>query len=134
MALVSELCFLPALIAMKMKGVTLENLEATFTSDPQTALVLMLVFLACSIPAVYFGFCWMFALPLVVDKGLSFWPAMQLSRNKVLQHPWRIGVLLAVAGIYGFSGALLFGIGILFTLPLYFGIKLALYEAIFRQD
>ena len=147
-SLVTQLCFLPALIATLKMGILPPNFEEMLASsdpqsqmqaftvlqtalaaDPQRTLVWLLVILTCSIPAVYFAFCWMFALPLVVDKGLSFWAAMRLSRNKVLQHPWRIGVLSIVAGIFGFG----FGIGMLFTLPLYFLIKLALYEEIFRN-
>ena len=131
-ALVSQMCFIPVLIAMKMKEITFQNLQETLTGDPQIALVLMLVFLACAIPAIYFSFCWMFALPLIVDKGMAFWPAMQLSRAKVLQHPWRISVLLVIAGIVAISGMLGFGLGVVFTLPLYFLIELFQYEDIFN--
>lgn len=135
-ALVSQLCFVPAFIALYMTGVTdlknPANLVAQLNANPQTALVLSLVFLACSIPAVYFSFCWMFSIPLIVDKKMAFWPAMQLSRRKVLQHPWRIGVLAVVAGIFGFFGIIGFGIGMFFTLPLFFLIPLFLYEDIFN--
>ena len=131
--LVTWLCFFPALIVMSMKDTTLENFEALVSNDPQTALVILLVILTCSIPAVYLAFCWMFSVPLIVDKGMPFWPAMRLSRAKVLQHPWRVGLLSVVAGVFGFSGALGFGIGMLFTLPIYFLIKLSLYEAIFNN-
>ncbi len=147
-AMVTQLCFVPAVIATVKLGIIPANFEAMMASsdslsavtalqtalaaDPQKTFVWLLVVLACSIPAVYFGFCWMFAIPLVVDKGLSFWPAMKLSRNKVLQHPWRIGVLSVVAGGLGFAGALGLGIGMIFTLPLYFLTKLALYEEIFN--
>ena len=129
---VSQLCFLPTLIAFKMKGVTMQNYQAIFADDPQTALVLMLVFMACLIPAVYFGFCWMFSLPLIVDKKMAFWPAMQLSRHKVLQHPWRVSLLLVVAGLLGAAGLFFFVVGGLLTLPLYFLITLFLYEVIFN--
>lgn len=129
--LVSQLCFLPTLIAFKMKGVTIQNYQSIFAEDPQTALVLMLVFMACLIPAVYFGFCWMFSIPLIVDKKMAFWPAMQLSRAKVLQHPWRIGVLAACAGVLGGLGIIGFVIGIVLTLPLNYLIVLHLYEDIF---
>ena len=130
--LVSQLCFLPALIAFKMKGVTSQNYQAVLSDDPQTALVLLLVVLTCSIPAVYFGFCWMFSIPLIVDKKMAFWPAMQLSRAKVLQHPWKIGVLAVWAGVLGALGIFGFFIGIIFTLPLNYLVVLFLYEDIFN--
>jgi len=147
--LVMALCFVPASISIQVMGIIPPNVEAmmsdnpqqafalvqeTLSADPQKISIFLLVLLACSIPAVYFGFCWMFALPLIVDKGMAFWPAMRLSRSKVLQHPWRISVLLVVAGILGFSGVFGFGIGVIVTLPLYFLIKLFLYEDIFNNS
>ncbi len=137
-----QLCFIPALIAMKMMGVDPEAAinaarNGTFeaiTTDPQTAMVLLLVLMTCSIPAVYFVYCWMFSVPLIIDKGLPFWPAMQLSRRKVLQHPWKVGVLSMVAGLVAASGLLLLGLGFIITAPLYTLIMLALYEEIFRTE
>ena len=149
--LVMVVCFLPATIATEVMGMIPANFEAmmtgdpqsqaqaltllwqTWTADPQKTLVWLLVILTCSLPAVYFTFCWMFSIPLIVDKGLDFWPAMQLSRRKVLQHPWRVAVLVLAAEALGFSGALGFGIGVIFTLPLAFLVKLALYEEIFNN-
>lgn len=135
--LVSQACFLPGVIAIKMLGVDLDKVNtsmklADLGLDPQAILVLLLVFLACSIPAIYFTFCWMFSIPLIVDKGLNFWPAMKLSRSKVLQHPWRIGVLSVVAGIIAALGLFAFGIGFFFTLPLQTLIVLYAYEDIFN--
>ena len=148
---IQVLCFSPAYIATGMMGILPPDFEVMMTGDSQTqaqafdllwqsltadsqkTMVWLLVILTCSLPAVYFAFCWMFALPLIVDKGMAFWPAMQLSRRKVLQHPWRIAVLVAVAEILGFSGLLGVGIGLIFTLPLGFLTKLALYEEIFNS-
>lgn len=146
---VMALCFVPATIAMDTMGIIPPNLETMMSDNPQQAATLffqeitsadpqkirvfLLVLMACAIPAVYFGFCWMFAIPLIVDKGMAFWPAMRLSRSKVLQHPWRISVLLAIAGILGFCGVLGFGFGLVLTLPLYFLLELYLYEDMFNQ-
>jgi len=63
---------------------------------------------------------------------MEFWPAMQLSRRKVLQHPWRVSWLVIVAGLLGFSGILGFVIGIFFTLPLYSLLFLFIYEDMFN--
>lgn len=150
-SLVTVLCFLPASIATAALGIIPPDFErAMASSDPQAriqaftsfmdvlaanpekTLVWLLVFLACSIPAVYFSFCWMFSIPLIVDKRMAFWPAMQLSRRKVLQHPWRVSLLIILAGLIGFSGILGFFICILFTIPLYSLISLYLYEDMFN--
>ena len=64
-----------------------------------TGLVSMLLteFSACCLilPAVYLTVAWAFALPLVADKKMSFWPAMELSR-KVVTRVWfeAFGLLL----------------------------------------
>lgn len=135
--LVSLLCFWPMKIAIKMLGIDALRadptaLAARFESDPNAVLVFLLVFLACSIPAVYFAFCWMFSIPLIIDKHMAFWPAMQLSRRKVLQHPWRVGVVSVVAGFLGIVGIIGFLIGAFFTAPLYFLVLLYLYEDMFN--
>ncbi len=141
-ATVWQLCFLPSIIAMKVLGVDpTPALNAarngTFEAlaiDPQTAMVLLLVLLACVIPAFYFAFCWMFSIPLIIDRGLPFWPAMQLSRRKVLQHPWRIGVLAAAAGLVSAAGLVFFGVGVILTAPLYPLVMLQLYEEMFAPQ
>jgi hypothetical protein len=91
-------CFIPLVIAVGVAGAA-SLTTAGADVDPMTAMVILLIGLACSMPAVYFSFCWIFAVPLVIDKGLPFWPAMKLSRRKVLQHPWRISLLLTLAGL-----------------------------------
>ncbi len=109
---------------------TVEKMQAV---DPMALLVCMLVFLTCMIPTVYFAFCWMFSIPLIFDKRMKFWPAMQLSREKVLQHPWLISWWSVAAGIVGSAGFFLAVIGMVFTLPLYFASMLYLYEDIFGE-
>ena len=44
-------------------------------------------FLACFLPGIYLTVVWIFALPLVVDKRIEFWSAMELSR-KVVTRVW----------------------------------------------
>jgi len=41
----------------------------------------------CIVPAIYLGVAWAFALPLVADKKMFFWSAMELSR-KVVTKVW----------------------------------------------
>lgn len=141
-SLVWMVCSIPVVLAMNamgLSGLTPEKIMAALSAgtmdtliDPQTSLVLLLVMTASSLPAVYFSFCWIFSIPLIVDKGMPFWPAMQLSRRKVLQHPWRVSLLLVVAGLLGVAGGFFFFVGGFLTLPLYFLITLFLYEVIFN--
>lgn len=74
---------------------------------------------------------WMFTLPLIVDKGLQFWPAMELSR-KVFLKDWRdLLLLLILCGLIAMSGILLCVIGIFFTAPIAIGAVTYAYEDIF---
>lgn len=44
-------------------------------------------FALCILPGIYLIVAWAFALPLVADKRLDFWPALELSR-KVVTRIW----------------------------------------------
>jgi uncharacterized membrane protein len=48
-----------------------------------TKLLTQLGFLFCLLPGLYLLIAWWFALPLVADKRLEFWSAMELSRKMV---------------------------------------------------
>jgi hypothetical protein len=51
--------------------------------------------LLCALPWVYFKVAWIFALPLVADKRIEFWSAMELSR-KIATRVWFPMFLLLV--------------------------------------
>jgi hypothetical protein len=50
----------------------------------------------CAVPGIYLSVAWMFAVPLIVDKELRFWDAMELSR-KVVTKRWFQMLLLIMA-------------------------------------
>jgi len=72
----------------------------------------------CLIPGIYLGVTWSFALPLVIDKQLGFWEAMEASRKAVDQRWWSVAWLLLVCALINLGGGLLCCVGIFFTLPL----------------
>lgn len=81
------------------------------------------------------GFClavlWIFTVPLVMDRKMEFWPAMELSRKVVMRHFWKVVGLVLSAGVLAVVGVLLCGIGLLFTMPIAFGALAYGYETIF---
>ena len=83
------------------------------------------------IPGVYLLVAYMFASYLVVDRGLDFWPAMELSRRTV--HPRWFGyfafALLVV--LLNLAGAIALGVGLLVTIPLSFCAVTAAYADLF---
>ena len=60
----------------------------------------------------------MFGLFLIVDRQMEFWPASQESINTVKTNFWSFFGLSVVAGLIGSIGAIAFGIGIVFTIPI----------------
>ena len=77
-------------------------------------------FCCCAVPGIYLSVAWAFAVPLIVDKDLRFWDAMELSR-KVLTKCWFQMFLL---NLVVYLPAILFGIGlfimnIIYLLDLY---------------
>ena len=73
----------------------------------------------------------MFGLFLIVDRQMEFWPASQQSINAVKTNFWPFFGLSAVAGFIGSIGALAFGIGIVFTLPIQGCILTVAYRDVF---
>ena len=87
--------------------------------------------LLCVVPGIYLGVAWLFALPLVTDKHLDFWPAMELSRKVIHRHWWKLFGLVLVAGLVSIAGVLACVVGIFVTIPIAFGAIAYAYEDIF---
>ena len=51
----------------------------------------------CILPAIYLAVAWVFALPLVADKKLFFWSAMELSRKVVTRVWFEVFALVIIA-------------------------------------
>ena len=87
--------------------------------------------LICLIPVIYLSVSWMFVLPLIVDKRMNFWPAMETSRKTVSKHWWLVFSLLIVCGLIKVVGVLACGVGVLFALPITFAAMMYAYESMF---
>ena len=86
----------------------------------------------CVIPGIYLWVAWSFALPLVIDKRMGFWDAMELSRKKIHERWWSMAWLLLICIFINVGGALLCVIGILFTMPLTMLAITYAYDDVFR--
>jgi predicted Ser/Thr protein kinase len=88
-------------------------------------------FLCLVLPGVYLMVAWMFALPLVIDKGLDFWAAMELSRKVVTKHWWKFLGLGIVLVLLCFAGVLACVVGVFVMSPLALAALMYAYEDIF---
>ena len=83
------------------------------------------------LPFIYLLVAWMFTLPLVIDKRLEFWPAMQLSRKTVSKHWWRFLGFGIVLLLFNLLGVLLLCVGVFLTFPISLAALMYAYEDIF---
>ena len=85
----------------------------------------------CILPGIYLIISWVFTLPLVIDKKLDFWPAMELSRKVVTHRWWSLFGLALVAGLISIVGLVACIVGIFVTIPICFAALMYAYEDIF---
>jgi hypothetical protein len=62
-----------------------------------TSLLSSIGFVFCVVPGIYLGVAWIFTLPLVMDRGMEFWSAMERSRKTVTRVWFEVFVLVLVA-------------------------------------
>ncbi|MDP3848835.1 MAG: hypothetical protein Q8R10_20670 [Pseudomonas sp.] len=98
--------------------------------------VLMLVmvyvgFLLLLIPGIYLMIAYALALPLVIERGLSPWQALEASRKAISQHWFKVLGLNLVLGLIVGLSAIPLGIGMIWTVPLWAIASGVLYRTIF---
>ncbi len=85
----------------------------------------------CILPGIYLGVGYVFALPLVIDKKMEFWPAMEVSRRVVHAHWWSMFALVIVLALVGCAGVLACVVGLAITIPLASAAFMYVYEDLF---
>jgi hypothetical protein len=87
----------------------------------------------CILPGIYLIVAWTFAVPLVIDKKMEFWPAMELSRKMVHKHWWVLFGLHLVNFLVILLGFCLCCVGAFVAQPLILGALAYAYEDIFGK-
>lgn len=88
-------------------------------------LVVLAYVLSASIGIIY-----VFTLPLIADKGLKVWDAMELSRKAVFAHFVSIIILYILLAIVMLLSVIPLGIGMIWTVPMFF---IAFYGLLYRM-
>jgi hypothetical protein len=104
------------------------NLSSHFAGMAVPMGILLFLF---ALVMIYLTTSWVFALPLAGDKGLKFWPALELSRRIVKKHWWMTFWLIVVCSILGAVGILACFLGVLVTGPVAFATLASHYEKVF---
>ena len=82
----------------------------------------------CILPGIYLAVGYVFVLPLILDKKLEFWPAMEVSRQVVHKHWWSMFGLLIVLMLIVCAGVLACIVGVLITAPIATAALMYTYE------
>jgi hypothetical protein len=90
--------------------------------------------LLCFIPGIVFSALWLFTWPLLMDKRLDFWPAMEVSRRVLWPNIW--GALgLFLAGMLAIIvGQLCLCVGVFVAFPLVIAAQAYAYEDFFGRQ
>jgi hypothetical protein len=99
--------------------------------NPVVFIPLGILFFIFMLAMIYLKTCWFFALPLVADKGLKFWPALELSRRVVCKHWWMTFWLLLVSWVVMLVGLIACFAGALVTWPVGFSALTFHYQKVF---
>ena len=87
----------------------------------------------CFLPGIYLAVAWLFAAPLVIDKQMGFWEAMEFSRKMVTKHWFVVFGFLIVYSLVVMAGLIAFCVGFFVTMPIGIAAVMCAYENIFSQ-
>ena len=87
----------------------------------------------CILPGLYLGIAWAFAIPLVIDRHIGFWDAMELSRKVVTRHWFTILALVVLNAVVSLAGLIACCVGVLVTAPVAIIAMAYAYEDIFSR-
>jgi len=90
-------------------------------------------FVLCILPGIYLAVGYIFVLPLVIDKKLDFWPAMEVSRQVVHKQWWPMFLFAIVMLLIVCLGALACGLGLIIAMPVVYAAAMYVYEDLFGQ-
>ena len=150
--------FVPLMIASAITGIltllvvgiaaipmliTVIPLVIKFSKDPDLAPDILLPALGagtilnilfCVLVGMVLYLLWTFTFPLILDKKMQFWDAMETSRKAVMSNFVSIFVLFLVGALLVIAGLIACCIGVFFTLPIFFGSVAYAYEDLFGES
>ena len=109
-----------------------------FNDFPQLLLAyfLMVIFIVAGfmllvLPGIYLAVAYSFVLPLIVDKRLGVWEAMEISRKTITKQWFSFFGLGIIAVLFLLISAIPFGIGLIWSIPTVYIAYGLLYHRLF---
>lgn len=127
---------------IRAEGPTIRDAFAGFSPAAGQLILLGLVsgllttlgMLLCLLPGIYLSVSWIFGVPLVIDRNLAFWDALELSRKMVSKHWFMMFAFLLVVGLLSMCGLIACCVGVLVTMPIATVAIMYAYEDIFGRQ
>ena len=94
----------------------------------------MFGFMLFILPGIYLSIAWFLTIPLIVEKDLGSWEAMETSRKAITQHWFKIFFTYVLMVIIYIISAIPFGLGLIWTLPMMINVGGILYRIIFGVE
>ena len=110
-----------------------DNFLQLFLAGFISSLLVAIGFLLCILPGIFLVICYIFVLPLAIDKKLEFWPAMEVSRQVVQAQWFTFFGLSFVCLLVLIAGTLACLVGLIVALPVVFATGAYAYEDVFGQ-
>ena len=107
--LIAGVCLIPVLVAAVLMLV-IPAVTQHIEPDPKKLLILIPFFLIGLIPMIYLQTCWIFTLPLIIDKQMDFWTAMKTSWTMVNKHWWQVFGLTLLIGLVNLVSIIIGGV------------------------
>jgi hypothetical protein len=82
------------------------------------------------LPGLYLAIAWTFTYPLILEKKLAFWPAMEVSRRIITRNWWRMFLLMLAAALFSIIGITALLIGVILTLPISLCVLTCAYDSL----
>ncbi len=98
------------------------------------SLLTMVGIICLILPGIYLAIAWTLTYPLVLEKKLPFWTAMEVSRRVISRNWWRMLLLMIVAVLLSMLGVVALVIGVFLTMPIGICVLACAYDSLFNPS
>ena len=86
------------------------------------------------LPGIYLAVGYTMTLPLIMDRGMSPWQAMEASRKAIHKVWWKVAGLFLLMGLICLVSIIPLGIGLIWTWPMFFILAGVVYRYLFGVE
>jgi hypothetical protein len=94
-------------------------------------LLIILGLICLILPGIYLSIAYYYALPLVIDRKMGFWEALELSRQTVHKQWFMVFAVVVVSALLSAVGIILCCVGVVGSLPLGYLVAMQSYRQLF---